>query len=99
MRRLCHTRPACAHAVNGFDLLNERQPADVVDGAAGGVAAAAAVMPDAGPEGAHDAAKTGRWAGEATAAGVPWQAQGSLRGLLGMWSHQLASPTGFEPVF
>ncbi len=37
--------------------------------------------------------------GQATAEGVPWEARGCLRTLLGTLSHQLASPTGFEPVF
>lgn len=37
--------------------------------------------------------------GAPTAEGVPWTAQGSLRGMLGTLSYQMASPTGFEPVF
>ena len=37
--------------------------------------------------------------GTPTAQGVPWEARGSLRGLLGTVYGQVASPTGFEPVF
>ncbi len=37
--------------------------------------------------------------GVPTAEGVPWTARGSLQGMLGTLSYQMASPTGFEPVF
>jgi site-specific DNA recombinase len=36
--------------------------------------------------------------GTPTAAGVPWEANGDLSGVLGTLSHQLASPAGFEPA-